>query len=72
MKYEDMINDNDLFAKWKVIEWRLIFGKVCIFNSSSDNNDTWGIFIGLFAKIICDVKKQLPYYTRKNGSRTLE
>ena len=73
VKGDDIFSkDGDMFARIKVIECRMKFGKLRIFDKSGENNLTRGIAIRLYGSIICDINGQLRYYVRRNHLRILQ
>ena len=73
VKGDEMFSkDGDMFARIKVIECRMKFGKLRIFDKSGENNLTRGIAIRLYDSIICDINEQPRLHTRRNHARIFQ
>ena len=73
VKEDDIFSkDSDMFARIKVIECRMKFGKLQIFNKSGENNLTRGIDIRLYVSIRCDINEQPRFRARRNHPRILQ
>ena len=73
IKEDDIFNENGvMFARIKVTECRMKFGKLRIFDKSGENNLTRGIAIRLQGSIICDLNGQPRFHARRNHPRLLQ
>ena len=73
VKKDDIFSkDGDMFARIKIIECRMKFGKLRIFDKSGENNITRGITIRLYGSIICDINGQPRFHARRNHPRILQ
>ena len=73
VKEDDIFSkDGDMFARIKVIECRMKFGKLRIFDKSGENNLTRGIAIRSYGSIICDINGQPRFHARRNHPRILQ
>ena len=61
-----------MFARIKVIECRIKFGKLRIFDKSGENNLTRGINIRLHDSIICDNNGQPRFDASRNHPKILQ
>ena len=61
-----------MFARIKVIEYRMKFGKLQIFDNSGENNFTRSIAILLYGSIICDIHGQPCFHARRNHTKVLK
>ena len=64
--------NGDKFARIKVIDCRMKFGKLRIFDKSGENNLTRGIAIRLCGAIICDINGLPRFHARRNHPRILQ
>ena len=58
-----------MFTRIKIIECRIKFGKLRIFDKPGENNLTRGIAIRRYCSIICDINGQPRFRARRNHSR---
>ena len=77
MKEYNLTNDifskgGDMFVRIKVIEYRMKFGKLQIFDNSGENNFTRSIAILLYGSIICDIHGQPCFHARRNHTKVLQ
>ena len=73
VKEDDIFSkDGDIFARIKVIECRMKFGKQRFFDKSGENNLTRGIAIRLCGSIICAINGQPRFHANLNHSRILQ
>ena len=68
---DKIFENNKVYARLKISNCRMNFGKLRIFDSSGENNLTRGIPIRIYSKIICDSNGQPRYHPRRNHPRIL-
>ena len=73
VKGDEMFSkDGDMFARIKVIEYRMKFGKLRIFDKSGETNLTRGITIRRYGSILCDINEQPRFRARRNPPKIFQ